>query len=65
MKHPEYPLQHEQRAAIIMDARTAEDVVRIQREFAIRREREYPGWRDYYEADIEEWLKWHSKPSRA
>lgn len=58
--HPIYPLQHEQRAAIIMDARTQADVERIHLEFARRRDREFPGWREKYEAEVSEWIKAHN-----
>jgi hypothetical protein len=65
MTHPTYPLQHEQRAVIIMDGRTAVDVARIQKEFAKRRNVEFPGWRETYEAEIGQWLALQKKPSRA
>lgn len=65
MDFPTYPLQHEQRAAIIMDGRTAIDVVRIQRDFAKRRNAEHPGWQAEYETAVQAWLAWQKRPRRS
>lgn len=63
-QHPTYPLQHEQRAEIIMDGKTTEDVERIQKHFAIRRDSEFPGWQDWYEKEIATWLESQRYPRR-
>lgn len=64
MTHPTYPLQHEQRAEIIMAPNTSDAILKIQQQFAKRRDTEFPGWREKYDAEVKEWIAWHSKPNR-
>jgi len=66
MDHPTYPLQHEQRAAIIMAGAhrgNQAEIDRIRMEFAKRRDAEFPGWRETYNREVEAWLVWHDRPA--
>lgn len=57
MNHPIPPLSAEHREAILAlgPNATQADVRRIAREFNERRDREFPGWREAYNRDVEEW----------
>ena len=57
MNHPTYPLQAEQRAAILAldDNATNQDVDRIVAEFNARRYSANPHWLDEYEAEVKRW----------
>ncbi len=64
MNHPEYPLQHDQRAEIIMAPNDPDAIRKIQVHFAKRRDAEFPGWREEYEVEIGRWLAWQKRPNR-
>lgn len=65
MTHPTHPLAIQERAAIIAAPNDPEAIATIQREFAKRRDLEFPGWAIQYEAEVKAWIAWHSKPRRA
>lgn len=55
--YPRIPLAQEQHAALLSLGSYADnsEVNRIRREFAQRRDAEFPGWREKYDREFKEW----------
>ncbi len=64
MTHPLHPLQHAERAEIIMAPNDSAAIRKIQVHFAKRRDAEFPGWREWYEVEIARWLSWQKRPNK-
>lgn len=62
MKHPKIPLQDEQKQeADKLDMsnpiRFVAELVKLRKQFKARRDAEFPGWLQKYEAEMQEWFK--------
>lgn len=64
MTHPSPPLSLEERVELVTSSSDPITIFRIQKHFAQRRDAEFPGWRETYEREIQQWLSWQKQPKR-